>query len=123
MDILASMLAYLVSVVGIIAALVVSFVIYFATPDRPPPVSPPHVVGTATRPSLVDMASAAELKKASEIKSTDAHDAPPPIAPDVRQRSSKSRAQLRRLARLDRARRLAYRQSADFETRFLHYDD
>jgi hypothetical protein len=123
MDILASMLAYLVSVAGIIAALVASFVIYFATLDQQPPVPPMHVASAITRPSLVDVASVAELKKASVIKPTEADAAPPPIAPDAQQRPSMSRAQLMRLARLQRAQRLAYRQSADFETRFLHYDD
>jgi hypothetical protein len=123
MDILASMLAYLVSVAGIIAALVASFVIYFATLDQEPLAPPAHVASAVTQPSLVDMASAVELKKASEMKQTDAQVAPPPLAPDARQRPSPSRAQLRRLARLERAKRLAYRQSADFETRFLHYDD
>jgi len=137
MDILASMLAYLVSVAGIIAALTVSFVIFFANPDQQPFIPAARDVAAMTAPGLVDMATGAQVKMVTEVKKqseqTDTHVAsrtpqsgampPATIAIDARQKPLTSSAQLRRLADEERAKRLAYRANSDFESRFLHYDD
>jgi hypothetical protein len=124
MDILASMLAYLVSVTGIIAALAISFVVYFSPPDQ----QPENVVAAA-KPPLFDMAAPAEIKglKQTDLraasKAEQAKPALPAVALDAQQKPQTSPAQLRLLADKDRAKRLAYRANTDFETRFLHYDD
>jgi hypothetical protein len=127
MDILASMLAYLVSVAGIIAALAISFVVYFSTPDQQPPM-PANVVAAA-KPPLFDMAAPAEVRglKQTDLraasKAEQAKPSLPAVALDAQQKPQTSRAQLRLLVDKDRAKRLASRANTDFETRFLHYDD
>jgi hypothetical protein len=133
MDILASMLAYLVTVAGVIAALAVSFVIFFANPGQQPSNPAAQDVAAMTAPRLVDMATAAQVKRLAQVKQTDTRvtsgapqsKAMPPatIAIDAQQKPLTSSAQLRRLADEERAKRLAYRANSDFESRFLHYDD
>jgi hypothetical protein len=137
MDILASMLAYLVSVAGIIAALTASFVFFFANPDQQPFIPAARDVAAMTAPGLVDMATGAQVKMVTEVKKqseqTDTHVAsrtpqsgampPATVVLDARQKPQTSPAQLRRLADKDRAKRFASRANSDFETRFLHYDD
>jgi hypothetical protein len=131
MDILASMLAYLVSVAGIIAALAVSFVIYFSPPNQQPPISAPMPANAvvAAKPPLFDMAASAEIKglKQTDLraasKAEQAKPALPAVALDAQQKPLTSLKQLHRLADEERAKRLAYRANSDFETRFLHYDD
>jgi hypothetical protein len=137
MDILASMLAYLVSVAGIIAALAASFVIFFASPGQQPSTPAAHDVAAMTAPGLVDMATGAQVKMVTEVKTqskqTETHVAsgapqskatpPATIAIDARQKPLTSPAQLHRLVDKERAKRFASRANSDFETRFLHYDD
>jgi hypothetical protein len=127
MDILASMLAYVVSIVGIIAALAISFVVYSSPADQQPPM-PANVVAAA-KPPFFDMAGPAEIKglKQTDLraasKAEQAKPASPAVALDAQQKPLTSQVQLRRLADKDRAKRFAYRANSDFETRFLHYDD
>jgi hypothetical protein len=127
MDILASMLAYLVSVAGIIGALAISFVVYFSPPDQQPPM-PANVVAAA-KPPLFDMAASAEIKglKQTDLRAASkaerAKPASPTVAFDAQQKPQTSPAQLRWLADKERAKRFAERANTDFETRFLHYDD
>lgn len=126
MDIIASILAYLVSITGIFAAMAIAFIIYFVPPDQ----QMPEANGAATaQPRLVDMATPSEIKG---IKKTDlraesraerAKPVPPVVALDAQQKPQTSPAQLRRLAEKDRAKRLAERANTDFETRFLHFED
>jgi len=142
MDILASMLAYLGCVSGIVAALAMSFFVVFSTPVQFTTVQPPatHTAAVAGQLSAPNSATAtvAEAKPAStigpwqgDVVSLVAKREPPPetsgtpitIAVDARQKETHSAAQLRRLAREERTRRLAYRQDPDFETRFLSYAD
>jgi hypothetical protein len=127
MDILAAMLAYVVSIAGIIAALAISFVVYFSAADQQPPM-PANVVA-ATKQPLFDMAAPAEIRglKQTDLraasKAEQAKPSLPAVALDAQQKPQTSRAQLRLLVDKDRAKRLASRANTDFETRFLHYDD
>jgi hypothetical protein len=128
MDILASLLAYLVSITGVIAALAISFVVYFSSPDQQSPI-PANVVATA-KPSLFDVGAPAEIKglKQTDLRTASKAEQAKPaltaVALDAQQQKPQSsRAQLRRLAEKDRAKRFAERANTDFETRFLHYDD
>jgi hypothetical protein len=128
MDILASMLAYLISVAGVIAALTVSFVIFFANPDQQPFIPAARDVAAMTASGLVDKATGAQVRMVTEVKKqskqTQSKAMPPvAIAIDARQKPLTSLKQLRRLADEERAKRFAYRANSDFETRFLHYDD
>jgi hypothetical protein len=147
MDILASMLAYLGCVTGIVAALVMSFFVFFSTPDQP--AVPKHTVALASKASA---SRPGESKVAMSSATATAADATPasklgpkigPMAAGVasgapkaetvpqaasaahlRPRAQIGRAQyLRRLVQEERARRWAYQQDPDFDSRFLGYAD
>ena len=132
MDILASMLAYLVCVTGIVTGLVMSFVVFFSTPAQQS-TAPEPAVAMLARPSHVNKATALPVKTIAKSDQTDKQDAsgaapanavaPMTIAIDARQKPPLSQARLRRLAERQRAKHLAYRERSSFETRFLHYDD
>jgi len=132
MDIIASIFAYLISLVGIFAAMAAAFVIYFSQPGQQSPAQPNANVAVVAKPPLFDMASSAEvtgikktdLRTASKAdKAAETKPALPPVALDAQQKPQTSRTQLRRLADKDRAKHLAERANTDFETRFLHYED
>jgi hypothetical protein len=129
MDIIASVLAYLISLTGIIAAMAIAFIVYFGPPAQLAS-SPSDVnVAVTAKPPLFDMATSAEIKgikKAdlrAESKAEKAQQTPPVVALDAQQKPPTSPAQLRKLAEKDRAKRLAERANTDFETRFLHFED
>jgi len=130
MDILAAMLAYLVSVTAIVGALGIALFVFFAAPDRQ--TSPVPKTAMAVRPSAMKTAAAVARpeSKSENINQQVASSATKPkadpvttIAVDAPQQPVMSPARLRRLAAKERARRLAYREGVDFETRFLHYED
>ena len=135
MDILAAMLAYLVSVSVIVGGLAISCVAFFATPDRPPAM-PAQAVAMVTEQHVVTTVARAKppaMREPIDKRPVDKHPVPGAakaasepridVAIDARQKPLLSNAQLRRLADRERAKRLAYRERSSFETRFLHYDD
>ena len=132
MDILASMLAYLVCVVGLVTGLVMSFMAVFAAPGQQAPL-PRHAVAMAGKPSPVNATAASAATTIAAVDQTGKHAVsvaakaatipPTTIAIDVRQKPLFSPKAMRRLAERERARHLAYRERSSFETRFLHYDD
>jgi hypothetical protein len=147
MDIIASILAYLTCVAGIVGAFLVSFYLVFATPSGPiiaehrtavantaplkvAAVPMPKTSGAkgdrldkregnyattvskhADRKALVTRAAAERMSRRQNLASA------------ARQKGQISRAQWRWLVEQERARRLAYQQSSDFESRFLDYAD
>ena len=135
MDILASMLAYLGCVTGIVAALAVSFVVYFSPVHH---AAMKHTAATAAHSSALRVTTIAQAKL---VSTADQHDTsvtpantdkvetavqpasvPAPVA--VRRKIQLSRTQYyRRLVQEERARRWAYQQDPDFEARFLGYAD
>jgi len=147
MDILASMLAYLGCVTGIVGALAMSFYLFFAAPN--PALTPTHSIAMAAKSDMLksDMlrtAIAPHAKPVASIARADTYvasrvasqvasqvasnisttDASPATAAPVRKKTQFARAQLlRRLVQEDRARRWAYQQDPSFETRFLGYAD
>jgi hypothetical protein len=133
MDILAAMLTYLVCITGLVAGLVMSFVVFFSAPGQfsPPPgqtitvAAAQRSIKTAlTPPPIKTMAKAEAAEKQVAAAAAEAKAVPPPtIALDARQKPLFSQAHLRRLAEKERERQLAYRERSSFETRFLHYDD
>jgi hypothetical protein len=151
MDILASMLAYLGCVSGIVCALVLSFVVYFSHPDRSAahinhPVATANAavrpVATASaavakvttiaqvNPAQVNPTPKAEPKDAPKNASVALSDTTTAAAPratvpvSTRHKVQLSRPQhYRRLVEEERARRWAYQQDPDFEARFLGYAD
>lgn len=134
MDIIASILAYLVCMTGLVTGLVMWFVVFFSTPGQQSQ-APSSAIAMATRAS-----SAAPVKKLAikefPVKTvvtrqgnprnrfaSDAAAAQAAIAPDAQQKPLLSQSRMRRLAEKQRARQLAYRERSSFEARFLHYDD
>lgn len=131
MDIIASILAYLVSMTGIVTGLVLSFVVFFSTPGQQGGAAS-DTVAVAAMPSSSKAAKAFPVKTIATSRRINAHgpsaataDAAPraAVALDARQKPLLSRNQVRRLAEKERARHLAFRERASFESRFLHYDD
>ena len=139
MDILASILAYLGCVTGIVGALALSFFLFFAAPDQS--TMPIHTAAIAAKTATVaEVAPASKNEPAikneqaitSDVAKTDvaksdianAETAPPtPVVVSSRQKRQQLAAHLRRLAQEERARRWAYQQDPDFEARFLGYAD
>ncbi len=139
MDILASILAYLGCITGIVGALALSFFLFFAAPDQS--TMPIRTAAIAAKPIAAKTATVTEVAPASKnepaIKNeqaiasdgakTDvaqAEPAPPtPVVLSSRQKRQQLAAHLRRLAQEERARRWAYQQDPDFEARFLGYAD
>jgi hypothetical protein len=133
MDIIASILAYLGCVTGVVAALAISFMVYFSPVAQP--ASAPHAVALAAK-SLPAKSPPTKTVAEAEQKTVPTHpnnrvaplaknDATPAAVPtsDVRQKTKMSRAQWNKLVQNERARRLAYQQDPDFEARFLGYAD
>lgn len=124
MDILASMLAYLVSMAGVIGAMTLAAFVFFHTPQAPSPEpAPAHATALLVRPSVakpVPPKPQARLghedKRAASVK----REPPVTIAQDARQEPQASYAAQRRLADKERAKRIALRDRSDFEARFLH---
>jgi hypothetical protein len=127
MDILASILAYLVGVTGIVGALAISFVLFFASPQalRPLPTTQAEAIEAVTaKPEPVATIAAAvpAVTQARAFGATEST-ASAEIATDVRQKALLTPHQMRRLTEKERARRLALRENSSFEARFLHYAD
>lgn len=140
MDILASIIAYLGCVAGIIGAFAISLFVLFSTPDQTTPAKPTAaqsvVLAAKTnvlKTNVLKPAVTAEAKSAPGIKQTVRHVAagaakpatasPTTLAGDLRQKPSISRSQLRRLVQEERAKRWAYQQDSNFDNRFLGYAD
>jgi hypothetical protein len=141
MDILASMLAYLGCVTGMVGALALSFYLFFAAPNQ---ALPAHSFAVAAKSDRLRTSSAAQTKPDANVARADAHaasrvasqdasqdasnvsttDASPATAAPAPKKAQLARALLlRRLVQEDRARRWAYQQDPSFETRFLGYAD
>jgi hypothetical protein len=144
MDIIASMLAYLGCVTGILGALAISAFVVFSPPHQP--ATPAHTLAMTAKPSVAKAtlmtAAAAKpapgIMQADSIVQADDHAASlgPKLAPvpqttvgrtasaaGVRKKTQLAAAALRRQAQEQRAKRWAYQQDADFGTRFLGYTD
>lgn len=136
MDIIASMLAYLGCVTGILGALAISFFVVFSSPDQSTmPISP---VAMTAKPSVAKAAMVATAQPVLKIAQVDSH--PASLGPkremapqaatgrtasaiNIRQKTQSWAAQVRRQEQEQRARRWAYQQNPDFEARFLGYAD
>lgn len=126
MDILGSMLAYLGCVAGIVGALVISFIVYFSPPAHSTNIK--HAIAMVARPSVAkaDQRTHIVTIVAQSTTTPQTATAPPPtaVAASARPKAQSSRAQaMRRLVEEERAKRWAYQQDPDFETRFLGYAD
>jgi len=126
MDILAAMLAYLVSVAAIGGALSISLFVFFATPGQQP-----WLLQQAKAPAVIKTAAAnvkepAQNEQIGETVTAGAAQAQAgpvgTIAVEMRQKSAKSLVSSRRLAAKERAKRLAYREES-FENRFLRNEN
>jgi len=129
MDILASILAYLGCVTGIATAMAMSCAILLSTPDQP--VSSKPAIAMVAKPSMPKTATTA---KPQATGAEMAARVPPhgpaatvvaqtPRSADDRQKPQMTRANLRRMVQVERARRWAFQQDQGFETRFLSYAD
>jgi hypothetical protein len=124
MDILASMLAYLGCVTGIVGTLAISLFVFFSTPSQLQtiPTKSSHTI--SAKPSALKTSAGADTKPSptSGVARVEiAH--PPKIAADALAKTQIAPEQLRRLVQDERARRFAYQQNPDFEARFLGYAD
>ena len=141
MDIIASMLAYLLCMTGVIGGLVLSFMVFFSTPNQLPSQQTDASAGAiamVVRPSSVAPANQFAIKEfpvktvAKADQASDARNRPAvanaaaeqaAVASGAQQKALLSPKRLRRLAEKERARHLAFRERSSFEARFLHYDD
>jgi hypothetical protein len=136
MDILAAMLVYLASLSGIIAALSISFFLYFSPPHQATP--PEHIkqsvalVVQQTAPKLPLLPQHANAGAATEQQEAQAVPSGAQSMPPQQKAAAASsplqvqamRAQyLRRMIQEERAKRWAYQQDPSFENRFLGYAD
>jgi len=125
MDILASMVAYLACVTGIVAALVLSFFVVLSTPEQP--TAEKYAVTHAVQQPALQRSAAVSakpiIKSAPRLTPPQGHMvAPSTSAASDRQQAQKVRAQnARRLIEEERAKRWAYLKDPDFESRFLSY--
>ena len=130
MDILAAMLAYLVSVAAIVGALSISLFVFFATPGQQQWLLQ-HAKARVVTPGAIKTAAAnvkepAQNEQIGETVTAGAAQAQAgpvrTIAVEMRQKSTKSLVSSRRLAAKERAKRLAYREES-FENRFLRNEN
>jgi hypothetical protein len=126
MDILAGMLAYLAGIGAIIAAIAVSFSVFFSTPR--PPSEPQSAAAMVARPAPANKNAAPRAKHSiahhdrRSVTTSVATTAPATTpANDVKRKAILSAAQLRRLVQEERARRFAYQQEPNFQSHFLGY--
>jgi hypothetical protein len=118
MDILASILAYLGCVTAIVMAMIMSCAILIATPDQPPSSKP--AVAMAAKPNMLKTAMAIRVPPHGSAATVAAQ---PSGSAGDRQKPQMTRANLRRMVQVERARRWAFQQDQGFETRFLSYAD
>ena len=139
MDIVGSILAYLVCVPGIVIGLVLSFVIFFSdpgqnsvVPDQPTVLAAKSNVRkiTAVSPLTNSKKLDSQLKAPKSAQTNGFVVAAKTDTPrqtmgaiDARMKSVFSKSRMRRLAERAGARHWAYREDSSFRLRFLHYDD
>jgi hypothetical protein len=133
MDILAAILAYLGCVAGLVGALAIAFTVLVSAPDQPPsaaPVVARQSAAMAAKPAApkVTMASAARPATQPIARPHGAATVTPEATPTpptaAHAKALAVRAQKwRRFVQEERARRWAYQQGPDFESRFLGYAD
>ncbi|HET8920193.1 MAG TPA: hypothetical protein VFN27_11005 [Xanthobacteraceae bacterium] len=138
MDILAGMLAYVAGIGALFAGLAVSFFLFFSTPNEPlqTQTQPQSASVMLVRPSTPDkppvveahakqMAGRSEKPAEKSAAAAGSPVAAQPVASarDFRRKSAAAAAQARRLIHEERARRWAYQQDSNFESRFLGYAD
>jgi hypothetical protein len=131
MDILASIFAYMTCVAGIVGAFVLSAFVLFAAPDHASvtaqnsAVTARHAAAVLSTPAVNLSPTAPATKRVAS--SLAASNRPIPGTPPDAEKRKPSRqvsvAQLRRLARQERNKHLAYQQDPDFDARFLGYAD
>jgi hypothetical protein len=138
MDILAGMLAYVAGIGALFAGLAVSFFVFFSTPNEPlqtqaqPQSASAMLVrpSTPNKPPVVEapaQQTAGRSEKPAEKPAAAAGSSvaaqPATLARDFRHKPAAAAAQARRLIHEERARRWAYQQDSNFESRFLGYAD
>jgi hypothetical protein len=130
MDILASIFAYLTCVAGIIGAFAISVFVLFSAPDHASvilqnsalttkhaaPVLSAAIENVPPAATVAKRVASAQTARNGEVAASPAVEKPKPS----RQVSA---AQLRRLARQEHDKRVAFQQDPDFEARFLGYAD
>jgi len=125
MDIIASILAYVVCMTGLVTGLIMSFVVFFSAPGGQPG-APIQAVAMAAKPSANEMAKASPVEKAFPVVTvararTAALKAA--VALDAQQKPLLTPHRMRQLAERERERHLAFRERSSFEARFLGYED
>jgi hypothetical protein len=131
MDILAGMLAYVAGIGALFAGLAVSFVVFFSTPDEPlqtqtqPQSASAMLVQPTTpnKPPVVEAHAKQTAEKPAAAAGSPVAAQPAASARDFRRKPAAAAAQARRLIHEERARRWAYQQDSNFESRFLGYAD
>jgi hypothetical protein len=142
MDILAGMLAYVAGIGALFAGLAVSFFVFFSTPNEPlqtqaqrqsasamlvrpsTPNKPPVVEAPAQQTAGRSEKPAEKLaEKPAAAAGSSVAAQPAASARDFRRKPAAAAAQARRLIHEERARRWAYQQDSNFESRFLGYAD
>jgi hypothetical protein len=130
MDIIASILAYVVCMTGLVTGLAMSFVVFFSAPGGQPG-TPTQAVAMAAEPSASNTAKDLPAEKVSPIvkilpAKTEARAwtvPPAAVALDAQQKPLLTPHRMRQLTDRARERHLAFREQSSFEKRFLGYDD
>ncbi|MGB7077845.1 MAG: hypothetical protein WBD53_11715 [Xanthobacteraceae bacterium] len=123
MDIISSMLAYVVCMAGLLTGLVMSFVVFFSPPGAQP-TTPTQAIAMVAKPSANDTAKASPVETVARARTIAAVAAPQSaVAVDARQKPLLTAHRIRQLAERQRERHVAFRERLSFEARFLGYDD
>jgi hypothetical protein len=131
MDILAGMLAYVAGIGGLFAGLAVSFFVFFSTPNEPLQTQPQPQSASAmlvrpstpNKPPVVEAHAQQAAEKPAAAAGSPVAAQPAATARDFRRKPAAAAAHARRLIHEERARRWAYQQDSNFESRFLGYAD
>ena len=134
MDILAGMLAYVAGIGALFAGLAVSFFVFFSTPNEPlqtqtQPQSASAMLVRPTTPNKPPVVEAHAKQTAGHSEKPAEKHAAAAGSPHAAQPAASARdfrrkpaaAEARRLIHEERARRWAYQQDLNFESRFLGY--
>jgi hypothetical protein len=131
MDILASIFAYFTCVAGIIGAFALSIFVLFSAPDHASVILQNSALTTkhaaavfsAATDNVSPAATATKRAASAQTAGTPEDVAATPVIEKRKPSRQVSAAQLRRLARQEHDKRVAYQQDADFDARFLGYAD
>lgn len=125
MDIIASILAYVVCMTGLVTGLIMSFLVFFSPPGGQPG-TPAQALAMAEEPSASAIAKVSPTENVLPVVTVARAATAAPraaVALDAEQKPLLTPHRRRQLAERERERHLAFRERSSFEARFLGYED